>query len=96
MGESMRSSMKPMLVVMPMFLIVYYVALPALLLGMGVAAKSGQSLFFYTVFALGLVSSAVVLLYDRSMAKKEMQLLKVDEENLEKAETGSLGLKAHS
>jgi uncharacterized membrane protein (DUF106 family) len=96
MGESMRTSMKPMLVVMPVFLVVYYVMLPALPLGAGVGAKNVQTLFFYTVFALGLVSSMVILLYDKRMTKKEQQILKVEEGNLLKAEKGNLGLKAQS
>ena len=32
-GESMRSSMKPMFVILPMFLIVYYVLIPMIPFG---------------------------------------------------------------
>ncbi len=95
MGESMRTSMKPMFVIMPIFLVVYYLVLPALLLAVGMATKSGQSVFFYTVLILGLVSSMVILLYDRSMTKKEEKVLQTDEQNLEKAEKGELGVKTH-
>ena len=95
MGESMRTSMKPMLVVMPVFLVVYYLILPALLLAIGMTTKNGQSTFFYTVLVLGLISSMIILLYDRAMTKKEEKLLQVDEQNLEKAEKGELGVKAH-
>ncbi len=96
MSESMRTSMKPMLVVMPVFLVVYYLVLPALLLAIGMTAKNGQSIFFYTVLILGLVSSMIILLYDRAMTKKEEKLLQADEQNLEKAEKGELGAKAHA
>jgi uncharacterized membrane protein (DUF106 family) len=75
MSESMRSSLKPMFVVLPIFLVLYYVMLPAMPLG---AAKSVQSLFFYTVFVLGLIASAAVILYDRSQAKKEQAVQQVD------------------
>lgn len=74
MGESMRTSIKPMLVVLPMFLVLYYVMLPALPLG---AAKSVQSLFFITVFVLGLIASAAILVYDRAKMKKEQALQQV-------------------
>jgi len=96
MGESMRSSMKPMLVVMPVFLVVYYLLLPALLLAIGMTTKDGQSVFFYTVLILGVVSSMIILLYDRMMTKKEQQMLKTDEEELEEAEKGTLGVKAQA
>jgi uncharacterized membrane protein (DUF106 family) len=93
MGESMRSMIKPMIVIGPAFLIIYYVMLPALPLGAGVVEKSVQSLFFYTVLVMGLISSAVILLYDRKMIKKEQQKLKDDEKDLQEAEKGDLGLK---
>ena len=75
MSESMRSSMKPMLVILPMFFVVYYMALPALPAQLGLttadAAKTVQSLFFWVVFVFGILSSVVVLIYDRIATKKE-------------------------
>lgn len=93
MGESMRSMMKPMLILVPISLVVFYVLLPALPLGVGVEAKSVQAMFFYTALVMGLISSAVILLYDKMMLKKEQQMLKVDAENLQEAEKGELRLK---
>lgn len=73
MKESMQMQMKPMLVIVPMFLVMYYVLLPAIPLGITTAAKSVQLLFFVTVFILGLISSAVVLIYDRNVTKREQK-----------------------
>lgn len=71
MGESMRTQIKPMLVILPLFLVLYYVMLPVLPLGFDAAKSSVQLLFFITVFILGLISSAVILIYDRAKTKRE-------------------------
>lgn len=75
---SMKSQFKPILVVVPMFLVVYYYLLP---LGFGgqafptiivplLGTLSYQRVFFYTVFVLGLVLSLSLQWNDkRKMAK---------------------------
>lgn len=68
--ESMKASFKPILVVMPMFLVVYYVLLPMLPFAAG-NAKGVQGLFFIVVFVVGLVLAAVMLVNDRRLAKIE-------------------------
>lgn len=71
MGEQLKSSMKPMLVILPLLLIVYYVIMPALPLVAGNLTGS-KELFFIVVFGLGIVSAIVILLYDRAKTKKEL------------------------
>lgn len=71
MGEQLKSSMKPMLVILPLLLIVYYVIMPVLPLGAG-NLTSSKELFFIVVFGLGIVSAIVILLYDRGKTKKEL------------------------
>ena len=71
MGEQLKSSMKPMLVILPLLLIVYYVIMPVLPLGAG-NLTSSKELFFIVVFGLGIVSAIVILLYDKGKTKKEL------------------------
>jgi uncharacterized membrane protein (DUF106 family) len=82
MGENMRASMKPMFALLPVFLLLYYVLLPnvfaswaghdyVMLIGM----KLGYlGLFFATVFILGMVSTAIIMVYDRKKAKAEQSM----------------------
>ncbi len=69
-GESMRSSLKPTFVIIPLFLIVYYVLVPMLPLGAPSTPKSIQQLFFITVFILGIVSAVILMIYDKQQTKK--------------------------
>ena len=74
MGESMKYSMKPMIVILPMLIITYYLIIPAL--PFGASNVSGiKTTFFYTVLILGLISAGFVMLYDRKKAKEEAKLL---------------------
>jgi uncharacterized membrane protein (DUF106 family) len=74
-GESMKSSMKPMFVILPMFLVVYYVLIPMIPFGAPATPKSIQSFFFIAVFVSGIVSAIALMIYDKKMTKKEEQLL---------------------
>jgi uncharacterized membrane protein len=58
-GESMRSSMKPMFVMLPMFLIVYYVLVPMIPFRAPATPKNIQQFFFIVVFISGIVSAIV-------------------------------------
>ena len=71
MGEQLMSSMKPMLVILPLLLVIYYVLMPALPLGAG-NLNGSKELFFIIVFALGIVSAIVILIYDKAKTKKEL------------------------
>ena len=79
MGEQLKSSMKPMLVILPLLLIVYYVIMPVLPLGAGNLTGS-KELFFIVVFALGIVSAIVIMVYDRAKTKKEIAAQKAAEQ----------------
>jgi uncharacterized membrane protein (DUF106 family) len=77
-GESMRSSMKPMFVILPMFLIVYYLLIPKLPLGPSATPKSIQDFFFIVVFVVGIISAIVMMLYDKQQTKKTEKALEGD------------------
>ena len=64
-GESMKSSIKPMFVILPMFLIVYYVLIPNVPFPATATPKSIQSFFFIVVFIVGIVSAVVLMIYDK-------------------------------
>jgi uncharacterized membrane protein (DUF106 family) len=72
MGEQMKSSMKPMLVILPLLLITYYLILPALPIGASNLSGS-KELFFIIVFAVGIVVAIIIMVYDRKQAKKEQK-----------------------
>jgi uncharacterized membrane protein (DUF106 family) len=79
MGEQLKSSMKPMMVILPLLLVVYYVLMPVLPLGAG-NLNSSKELFFIVVFALGIVSAIVIMVYDRAKTKKEIAAQKAAEQ----------------
>ncbi len=79
MGEQLKSSMKPMLVILPLLLIVYYVLMPVLPLGAG-NLNGSKELFFIVVFGLGIISAIVIMLYDRAKTKKELAVQKAAEQ----------------
>ncbi len=72
MGEQMKSSMKPMLVILPLLLITYYLILPELPIGASNLSGS-KELFFIIVFAVGIVVAIIIMVYDRKQAKKEQK-----------------------
>lgn len=80
--ESMGSSMKATIVLIPSFLVVYYLIIPYLFGGLGGAVfkldilsatfnLQYRGLFFVTVFILGMITSIGILIYDRRRAKKD-------------------------
>lgn len=77
MRENMGMMIKPMLVALPLFFILYYVILPA-----GFNAYAGQTfqfvvpltykeVFFVTVLICGLITSIIITVYDRKKMKEE-------------------------
>ncbi len=79
-SESMKGQMKPMFVVLPLFLVFYYALLPYIISGLGASTStvdfifSGltlQNFFFMIVFMLGIVSSIAIMIYDRKKGKQE-------------------------
>jgi uncharacterized membrane protein (DUF106 family) len=77
-GQSMRSQLKPMFVVLPIFFVMYYLIFPAVfatnpnvtvpILSMTVNYKT---YFIALAFVLGLIMTAVLMLRDRMRLAKE-------------------------
>ncbi len=84
MKASMGSSMKAMFVLLPSFLVVYYLIIPFAFGYLGTATTQlnlfshvfylqYRGVFFVTVFVLGLITSIGILIYDRYRAKKDVK-----------------------
>lgn len=77
MPEAMKHQMKPILVLLPLFVIIYYMLLPFLFSASAANMKftsfnlTYQTLFFYTTFVLGLIASLTISVYDKKKMKKE-------------------------
>ncbi len=91
--QSMMTNMKATVVLIPSFLIVYYLIVPFLFGGLAGRTTSfniGSSLitlqfkgiFFVTVFVLGLVVSISILVYDRKRAKKDARVIEAKGETV--------------
>ncbi len=80
MGENMKKQFKPMIIILPIFFLVYDVLLGALYGGVAndtinfLMPLNYKGLFFATVLILGFISSIVILLYDRKKIKEEQKL----------------------
>lgn len=79
-SESMKSQMKPMFVVLPLFIVLYYFLVPGIINTMGAAKStvtfivpnlSYQYFFFLVEVIIGMAASVTVMVYDRKTAKKE-------------------------
>jgi uncharacterized membrane protein (DUF106 family) len=82
MSETMRRQMKPMLVIFPVFILMYYLVLPHIFVNnlttfyhfsiFGAQEQLGlKGIFFYTVLILGFAGSMGILLYDKEKMVKE-------------------------
>lgn len=76
-SESMRSQLKPMFVVLPLFLLLYYLVLPAVFpppLNVSVFSMTldYRAYFIMVSFILGFVLSTALMVRDRSRAKKQL------------------------
>lgn len=79
-SESMRSSMKPMFVVLPIFLVLYYLIFPqifpATLTVTVLSMTLGYKTYFVAVaFILGIVLSMSLMAIDKAKMKKAAQLV---------------------
>lgn len=75
MGEQMKYSMKPMIVIFPLLIIMYYVIIPHMpLFSQDLAAS--KSMFFIVVLIVGLITAGIIMVYDRKMIKQEMVYMK--------------------
>ena len=77
-SEIMKSSIKPMFVILPIFFVVYYVLVPALPFAAG-NVKSVQGFFFIVVFAIGFIAAIILMINDRRIMKREEALAAASE-----------------
>lgn len=70
-GEQMKNSMKPMLVILPLLLITYYLVIPHLPIQAALIGPA-KEFFFVVVFSIGIVAAIGILIYDRKLIKKEV------------------------
>ncbi|MGC8669674.1 MAG: EMC3/TMCO1 family protein [Candidatus Micrarchaeia archaeon] len=71
MGESMKAQIKPMIIILPLFIVVYYTLIP--MLPLGFKSVSIQESFFVAVLIFGLITSMVFLIRDREKAKNRLK-----------------------
>jgi uncharacterized membrane protein (DUF106 family) len=82
MSENMKTSIKPMLAILPVFFLLYYLILPTafhsianeyiLFLSMKL---NYTGVFFACVFVVGIITSIVIMIYDRKKTKLERQAI---------------------
>jgi len=77
-SESMINQMKPMIIILPLFLVVYYWLLPLIFPTHPKVIINGikfayNTFFIIVVFIFGLILSFSVMLIDRNKRKKEQQ-----------------------
>jgi uncharacterized membrane protein len=75
-SQSMKASMKPMLVVLPFFLVLYYLVFPNFFPAAATVSLFSMTLSYKTYFVaisfvVGLVISTSMMVYDRAKMKKE-------------------------
>jgi len=71
-GEQMKNSMKPMLVILPLLLITYYLIIPHLPIESTLIGPA-KEFFFVVVFSIGIIAAIGILIYDRKLIKKEVK-----------------------
>ncbi|MEM0086864.1 MAG: EMC3/TMCO1 family protein [Candidatus Micrarchaeaceae archaeon] len=77
-GKVMAKQLKASIIILPIFIILYYVALPMAFPSSSTVHISSLSVnyrifFFYVVFLLGVISSIVLMVVDRRKAKARKQ-----------------------
>ena len=81
-SETMRRQMKPMVVILPVFLAMYYLVLPSVFAAsasgyvvfslLGSTQQLGsKGIFFWTVLVSGFICSMIILLYDKKKTAQE-------------------------
>jgi len=81
--ESTKHQMKPMIVILPIFLLLYDVLLPYMATSMGfstttinfIFTMNYQLFFFAVVFIVGMITTVFVMIYDKKKTKEEQALL---------------------
>jgi len=77
-SESMRSSLKPMFVILPVFLVIYYLVFPAifapdLTVSLFSMDLNYKTYFIVIAFVLGFVLSMTMMVYDKAKLRKIQQ-----------------------
>ncbi|MGC8676013.1 MAG: DUF2208 family protein [Candidatus Micrarchaeia archaeon] len=77
-SETMKMQFKPMLVILPIFIIVYYAVLPAFFapgtkLSLFSFSMTYQIYFIVFSFIFGIIASIFVAIYDRKLQKREAE-----------------------
>ncbi len=83
MSENMKTSIRPMLVILPVFFLLYYLILPTTFHSIAneyVPFIDSMKLnylgvFFACVFILGIATSIIIMIYDRKKTKLERQAI---------------------
>ena len=83
MSENMKTSIKPMLVILPVFFLLYYLVLPTTfhsianeyVLFLGSMKLNYLGVFFACVFILGIATSIIIMIYDRKKTKLERRAI---------------------
>lgn len=70
MNEQMRAQFKPIFITIPLFLLVYYVLIPALPF-YSIDPTSIKTLFFWSTVGMGGIAAIVILFYDKKKAREE-------------------------
>jgi membrane protein insertase Oxa1/YidC/SpoIIIJ len=81
--ESTKHQMKPMIVILPIFLLLYDVLLLYMATSMGfstttinfIFTMNYQLFFFAVVFIVGMITTVFVMIYDKKKTKEEQALL---------------------
>jgi uncharacterized membrane protein (DUF106 family) len=82
MSENMKTSIKPMLAIMPVFFLLYYLVLPTAFHSIANEYITFLSMklnylgvFFACVFVVGIATSIIIMIYDRKKTKLERQAI---------------------
>ena len=81
-SESMKSQLKPMFVVLPLFLVLYYLVFPNFFSAAATVSLFSMTLSYKTYFVaisfvVGLVISTSMMVLDKAKMKKERQICQV-------------------
>lgn len=97
---SLKLQIKPMVIIFPLFMLIYYILLPAVFKSISTDTVTifsynlnYQSFFFAIVFVLGIISSVIILIYDKKLAKKEKLKEAADKEAMDKTKSPDLDKK---
>ncbi|MHB1829975.1 MAG: EMC3/TMCO1 family protein [Candidatus Micrarchaeaceae archaeon] len=75
-SESMKHQIKGMIIILPISILLYYIALPALFPAQATVSVLSYTLpyktfFIIVAFVLGLISTMMLSLYERAVAKRQ-------------------------